>query len=64
MNLSLQMVDISVNNQRANFNIGPYDMGTPLKIEILTIMVVHPREDQKIATEPNFHAPKSSSGKD
>ena len=29
MNVGLQMADISVDNQRANFNTGPY--GDPLK---------------------------------
>ena len=67
MNISPQMADISVDNQMANSNTGPYgDLGIPppLKIKILKISFVQAREDQKINTEPKFHAPMSSNGKD
>ena len=37
MNLGPQMADISVDNQRANFNTGPYGTPPPLKIKILKI---------------------------
>ena len=48
MNLGPQMADISVDNQRANFNTGPYGNLTPLlKIKILKIGYVHAKEDQK-----------------
>ena len=60
MNLGLQMADISVDNQRANFNTEPY--GDPLKIKILKIGFVHARVDQKIGPEPN--GPMPSNGKD
>ena len=60
MNLGPQMADISVDNQRANFNI----WGPPLRIKILKIVFVYAREDRKIGTEPKFHVPRSSNGKD
>ena len=39
MNLGPQMVDISVNNQRANFNNGPYG-DPPLKNQNLKKMLL------------------------
>ena len=63
MNLGPQMADISVDNQRANFNTGPYG-DPPLKIKNLKIGFLHAREDRKIGPEPDFHAPRPSNGKD
>ena len=62
MILGPQMSDISVDNQRANFNTGPY--GARLKIKILKNDFLHAREDQIIGPEPNFNEPRSSNGKD
>ena len=53
---------ISVDNQRANFNTGPYGDPPALKIKILKIGFVHAREDQNIGTESKFHVPRSSNG--
>ena len=46
MNLGPQMADISVNNQMANFNTGPY-APPPLEIKILEIVFLHAIEDQE-----------------
>ena len=59
MNLGPQMADISVDNQRANFNTGLY-MGTSLKNQSFDMW--HVGEGQKIDPGPNFHEPRSSHG--
>ena len=45
MHIGPQMADISVDNQRANFNTGPYG-DPPLKIKIME-KKMYAREDQK-----------------
>jgi len=42
MSIDPQMADINVDNQRADFNTGPY--GDPLKIKILKFGFVHARK--------------------
>ena len=54
MILGPQMSDISVDNQRANFNSGPLGTPLPLKIKILKIGFVHAREDPKKAQGQDF----------
>ena len=63
MNLGPQMADISVDNQRANFNTGPYG-DPPLKIKILKIRLGenHPGCLEVIHAE--FHDASTSNAKD
>ena len=58
MSLGLQMADIILNNQMANFNTGPY--GDPLKNQNVEKCFLHVREDRKIGPEPHFQEPRSS----
>ena len=59
-----QMADIRVDNRNwVDFEHWTI-LGPPLKLHILKIGFVHAREDKKIVTEPKFHAPISSNGKD
>ena len=58
MNLGPQMADISVDNQRANFNTGPYG----LKIKISKIGLRHVLSWPKLGLEPKFYESGTFSG--
>ena len=61
MNLDPHMADIGVDNQRANFNTGPYGE-TPLKIKILKIELRHVLSWPKLGLELKCHDPGTSDG--
>ena len=54
MNLGPQMADISVDNQRANFNTGPYG-DPPFKIKVSKIGLRHVLSWPKLGIEPKCH---------
>ena len=54
MNLIPQMVEISVDNQRANYNTVDHK-GTPLKIRISIIVLRHVLSWSKLDLERKFH---------
>ena len=54
MSLGPQMADISVSNQMANFNTGPYGE-PPLKIKILKIGFRHVLSWPTLGLETKFH---------
>ena len=61
MNLGPQMADVSVDNQRANFNTGPY--GDPLlKIKISKIRLRHVVSWPKLGLESKFHKARTFGG--
>ena len=61
MGLGPQMTDISVNNQMANFNTGPYG-DCRLKIKISKIELRHVLSWPKVDLEPKFHDPGTFGG--
>ena len=57
------MADISVDNQRANFNTGPYgEWGPPLEIKISKIGLRHVLIWLELGLDPQFHDPGTFGG--